>query len=122
MLIPIVFPSAGSIWLNFDLRGTGNRPLMQTDLPIRYNLFPDKEAIRNLLMKYALQEPLSVLSPHADARRSNKLFSCITRAKYYPSNAFYELERIAAESDTACRVLLACPELCFLQAAAQLSF
>ncbi|MBQ6369092.1 MAG: hypothetical protein IJJ17_03335 [Parasporobacterium sp.] len=122
MLIPIVFPSAGAIWLNFDVQNIGNKLLRTTDLPAQYDLLSDKEIIQELLAKYDLPAPLKLLSPNAAARRDNKLISCIARAKGYPASAFLELESFRAESGDVCRVLLASPELCFLQAASQLSF
>ena len=122
MLIPVVYPSAGTFWLNFDMRNFRNTLLQPADLPKQYELFLNKEIIQELLSKYNLSAPLKLLAPDSNARRSNRLYSCITRAERYPSDAFLELEPFVIDRDAVCRILLACPELCFLQAAAGLSF
>ena len=129
MLIPIVFPSAGSIWIPQRITAQGNAAgtgLQRTDLPEKYELYLDKTAIQSVLTRYQLQAPLTLLAPCANARRENRMVSCISRPDHYPAGAFVELDRCLGSdncgTEAACRVLLASPELCFLQAASRLPF
>ena len=129
MLIPIVFPSAGSIWIHQKITTQSIAPrigLLRTDLPKMYELHLDRAAMQTVINKYRLQAPVTLLAPHADARRKNRMVSCISRPDHYPAGAFVELDRCMVYdgngAESVCRILLASPELCFLQAASRLSF
>ena len=130
MIIPIVFPSAVYFWTNNDfLQRYGellpaNRRLV--DLPEKYDLANDKEVIWQVMQKYRIPEPLTVISPRAEERQRSKWMRCLTRYENYPAFAFLELETIQIPDGIGglipCQILIACPELCFMQAASKCSF
>lgn len=130
MIIPIIYPSAAWFWINNDF--TGARRQLQpgqrqpVNLPDYYKMNLDRKVIRQLLMKYSLPAPLKLLSPNASERRNTKLFSCSARPTKLPANGFIELDhfRISGGTgeDSTCRILIASPELCFLQAATRCTF
>lgn len=130
MIIPIVFPSAVYFWTNHDFMQRygemlpANRRLV--NLPASYELASVQEVIRWVMQKYRIPEPLTVLSPTVKDRQKSKWMKCLTRYENYPTFAFLELETIQIPDGVGgmipCQILIASPELCFMQAAAKCSF
>ena len=61
------------------------------------------------------------MADNAEGRRKSRLIESIIRPQVFLSNAFVEISGLK-DAGVSCRVFVASPELCFLQAASQLSF
>ena len=124
IIIPVIYPSAAWFWIHNDFIHTrkellpGSRELVS--LPSRYNLPKDPKLIQRIQAELQLPAPLKLLAPTSADRRETKWISCCARPSVLPTKSFVEL--YPGSADSGYRLLMASPELCFLQAAAGCSF
>lgn len=125
IVIPVVYPDAMQFWMNpqqlniTTLLSSQNSRLIS--LPENFRLAAPSLVPDRILEKYNLNLPIHcMVNTHSD-RRNNKYISSVVKPKNGLPKSFYYLEKWTAEGETV-YLLMACPELCFLQAASQLPF
>lgn len=115
MIVPIIYPSAGELWLsrpqilNYQFN---NRNL--ADLPRNFAFsitFRNAAEVADLL---CISRPLHVKAPSQNYKRRGK--KCVVYSHSDPPHSYVPMRQGDYE------IYVACPELCFLQAARTLDF
>ena len=126
-VIPIVYPSAISIWLDSKYSYISDRYDQYREracsLPANYVL-PDAAVLQFLKEKnYVTEEPLTVRAETAAKRKQNSILRSFVMDKIYPDKSFIKLETFKCRDDnnSSCTIYAACPELCFIHASKYLS-
>ena len=125
MVIPIIYPSALQFWLNArnqrDVQRLQETRILST-ITANSRLTHDSALLQRAMDRIHVDPPMMLFSPTAGTRMSNQLVSCKTLSAHLPTNSFYVLEEWEDPSENeSCFVMIASPELCFLQAAAEMS-
>lgn len=124
-IMTIVYPTAVQFWLNSSNLWITNRivPESRNEIVLPQSFLPpnDEEVCRILMEKYGFEAPLTCLAASAETRRRNALQVCAVRTRGQIPKGFVYLETIHTEGEKI-HVLVATPEMCFLQAAATLPF
>ena len=130
MNILIGYPAAASFWLTANSKIRINNYLLSNRTlvpkPRRFDCALAKDTVRELKGRYGLSGKLTLMVPEGSARIRRKDFSTVYCPDDLRAGAFVELGRfgtVTAEGgfETA-SVLIASPELCFMQAGAVLDF
>ncbi|MBQ9814542.1 MAG: hypothetical protein IJM53_02500 [Lachnospiraceae bacterium] len=124
MIIAINSVSAFEFWrnarcqLNADQYSFKNRDLV--DLPLEYEFKMNNKLALFLTEQLKISPPLYVVAPRAGLRSECIETKCSTRPKHLPPRSFVEVP--CPGLGPMHKVLVACPELCFVQLAPQLHF
>lgn len=114
MIIPIIYPSAGEFWTQNNpetLLGYSFNQRRLTDLPPAYQFCVNSEIAREAAEILGVSRPLHLAAPHQNYKRRGP--NCVVHAypNGFPPDSFVYFRRRNYD------MFMACPELCFLQAA-----
>ena len=129
MFLPIIGESALCFWLNGNNVKRLNQYSLQrrtlTALPEYYEYRPTRDLASLIAKAFDLPLPVHFMAPSPKMRIQNEFIHSTVQMKGLPSDAFIEIGRFPCQTDTGqnqiCHVLIACPELCFLQAGVRMS-
>ena len=119
MIIPIVFPSAAIFWLHYQpaFFSIQNGNYLSANLPEIYDFCIDRKNMESVSMALGIGLPVSVMCPKDIDRRKNRWCKTVVRPGSIPENSFALLGTMHGD-----QVIIASPELCFLQAAQVFDF
>ena len=122
MIIAITFPTSAAFWLNYSSKhdlisfSLTNRKLVF--LPDKYDFHLNAADAMAIAEAFDLPLPLTLIAPEAERRYNNKNVNTLVRHRQFPKDSFVELSHDFCLPDgNACRILVASPEMTFLQSA-----
>ena len=120
MIIPIIYPTASQIWLNSIVDGKPLSPenRERVSLPEMYQIPPSREFLPFLQTSFQVSSPFHLLAPNKKSRLHRKDILSSIRSDLIPKNSFIKLENHWGRNP----LYIACPEYCFLNAAAHMDF
>lgn len=128
MTFAITFPSALLFWISFsreisyDRYSVAKRRLVSLPKAFAFHRV-EKEAALLARDCLKLTTPITILSPEANSRYETQFLKVLKRPNAMPANSFVELMEYREYFQArGLRVLIATPELCFLEAARVLDF
>jgi len=124
MIFPIIYPSAASFWRNYfyikKLESNPSVTARRRTLPDGFVLPNNDSLIQILKNEFQIMDPISIMASEANKRiRYRPDLICSVMPKELPKDGFIELCRLSL-GEEKCFIVVASPELCFLQAAASL--
>ena len=120
MIIPIIYPSAAQFWLNYTHPGYSLESRNLTDLPEDYELIASQYEAREIAKLLGLSLPLHLVSKRKENQRHRASCVCRFRHDPFPKDSFYHFHLDSHIQNEGYEIYVACPELCFLQAARKL--
>ena len=126
MVIPIIYPSAVQFWLDSRNQAIVEKCLFaqrkQTNLPEVFSIENDSKVLSIVTEQLHIHTPISLMASSSAGRHRNTLIKSYTREEKYPPFSFIEAGTYRFHSRREdCTILVAGPELCFLQAAKKLT-
>ena len=113
MKIPIIKFSALEYWLDGTNRYYYYSPKLHS-IEKKFNFFIDEIFARNLAKEYNLSLPLDIMVPVNHVRNRSSNYHFFSWINNLPSASFVKLKDRANHDE---EVFIACPELCFIEAA-----
>jgi len=118
-IIPLVYPSAAHFWLQYNLESyrynINNRVLIS--LPYDYHINHAKDSTEQLVQRFNLPEPLTILSSNKNRRYKRTALNYAIKSDLIPDKSFIRIHDLSDGTP----VYIACPEYCFLSAANYMS-
>ena len=114
MIIPVIFPNAAIFWLHYQpaFSRIQNGNILYADLPAAYDLSMDRTITERISDALGIGLPVSFMCAKESDRRSSRWYRTEIRPMTLPEQSFVLLGTIQGH-----QVMIASPELCFLQAA-----
>ena len=125
ILLPIVYPTARQFWMSPHNLTITNKLVSQnrqnSHIPDKYTLCCDETINHILKEKYDLSYPLRYMASSAASRKHNQTQTSVVRPAGAKNDRFIYIDTLEMNAEPV-YILIASPELCFLQAAKELSF
>lgn len=119
MIVPIIYPSAGEFWLNFNNGSFPDYSIQNrrlTNLPKGYQFKVTAHDAIAVAKYLSVSSPLYLTAPAMKYKRYGKNCIVLSREIPFPENSFVCIKHKQYD------IYIASPELCFLQAARSLDF
>ena len=124
MINPIIYPSAAEFWLNpnlkYDYPDLYDRKWKYVSIPKHYKSMTNPKAARYIAEELQLSYPVHILSQEMKKRCVKAQFVCRCRQLQFPPKSFIKISEEVIDKENV-NFFIATPELCFLEAAHQLS-